>query len=87
MLHGDLLPLARALGRLLAGIVRNLIQISDLLQGKMDWVTGPTSTEGLRDVQLLGLPEPVLLGLNVPRCLDNVPLGLLLVLLQNCPTP
>ena len=33
----------------------------------MYWVTGPNSTEGLRDVQLPGLPEPVLLGLNVLR--------------------
>ena len=49
---------------------------------------GRTSTEVLRDVQLLeldvsvlGLPNLFLLGLNVPRCLENVPLGLLLVLL------
>ena len=35
------------------------------------------------DVSVLDLPEPVLLGgLSVPVCLDNVPLGLLLVLLQ-----
>ena len=51
---------------------------------------GRTSTELLGvvlllelDVSSLGLPEPVLLGLSLPRCLDNVPLGLLLVLLQD----
>ena len=54
----------------------------------MDWVTGPNSTEVLRDVQLLelgvsilNLPKLFLLGLNVPVCLDEVLLGLLLVLL------
>ena len=50
---------------------------------------GQTSTEVLRDVQLLeldvsvlDLPEPVLLGLSVSRCFDEVPLGLLLVVLR-----
>ena len=52
---------------------------------------GSNNTEDLDDEQMLfllddsvpGLPEPVLLRrLNVPRCLDKLPLGLLLVLLQ-----
>ena len=51
-------------------------------------VTGPNFTEVLPDEQLLeldgsvpGLPELLLLRLDVPRCLDQVSLGLLLVLL------
>ena len=52
---------------------------------------GLNDTKDLDDEQLLvllddsvpGLPEPVLLcGLNVLRCIDKLPLGLLLVLLQ-----
>ena len=34
------------------------------------------------DDSVPGLPEPVLLGLDVPVCLDDVPLGFLLVLLR-----
>ena len=33
------------------------------------------------DVSVPSLPELLLLGLNVPHCLDEVPFGLLLVLL------
>ena len=50
---------------------------------------GRTSTEVLCDEQLLeldvsdlDLPEPLLLGLHVSRCLDKIPFGLLLVVLR-----
>ena len=59
------------------------------MQEKLDWVTGPISTELLRDKQLLeldvsnlDLPKPVLLGLSVSRCLDELPLGLFLLVLR-----
>ena len=59
-----------------------------IITRKWTELQGRTSTKVLRDVQLLeldvsvlGLPELLLLGLDVPRCLDEVPLGLLLVLL------
>ena len=56
---------------------------------EMDQITRPNFTKVLCDEQLFeldvsvpGLPELLLHGLNVPRCLDKVPLGLLLVLLM-----
>ena len=55
----------------------------------MNWVTGPNSTDVLRDEQFLelnvsnlDLPEPVLLGLSVSCCLDELPLGLFLLVLR-----
>ena len=71
-------------------LVQNSIHISDFI-AKMGQSYGSNYTKDLDDVQLLfllddsdpGLPETVLLrGLNVPRCLDELPLGLLLVLRQ-----